>query len=66
MDDATVHWLESRPLAELGTVKMEAVVPDDAKEQKHIIFDPVPRVQGLEPSDAPLLELRAVAYLISG
>jgi catalase len=36
------------------------------KEQKYIIMDPIPRVQGIEPSDDPLLELRAALYLISG
>ena len=30
------------------------------------IFDPIPRVAGIEPSDDPLLELRAAVYLISG
>jgi len=65
-DNATVHWPESRKLAELGVVKLEGVLPDNAKEQKHIIFDPIPRIKGVEPSDDPLLELRAAAYLISG
>jgi catalase len=31
-----------------------------------MIFDPVPRVDGIEPSDDPLLELRAAIYLLSG
>lgn len=66
VDDATVHWPESRPLVKLGTLKVESVVENNAKEQKRIIFDPIPRVQGIEPSDDPLLELRAAVYLISG
>jgi len=66
INDATVHWPESRPLVPLGTIKLESLVPDNDKEQKHIIFDPIPRVQGVEPSDDPLLELRAAVYLISG
>jgi catalase len=41
-------------------------VPDNAAEQKQIIFDPIPRLDGIEPSDDPLLELRAAIYLISG
>jgi catalase len=41
-------------------------VADTLTEQKHIIFDPIPRVDGIEPSDDPLLELRAAIYLISG
>jgi catalase len=66
VDDATVHWPESRKLVDLGTVKLEAVEEDGEKEQKQIIFDPVPRVQGIEPSESPLLEVRATVYLISG
>jgi catalase len=42
------------------------VVPDTVAQQQHIIFDPIPRVDGIEPSADPLLELRAAAYLLSG
>lgn len=66
INDATVHWPESRQLVELGTVKIGDVLPDNAKEQKRIIYDPIPRVKGIEPSDDPLLEMRAALYLISG
>ena len=66
MDDTTIHWPESSRLFELGTLKLTALVADDAEEQKKIIFDPIPRVDGIEPSDDPLLELRAAVYLISG
>jgi catalase len=65
-DDATIHWPESRPLVELGSVKVDSLVENSNKEQKHVIMDPIPRVQGIEPSDDPLLELRAALYLISG
>lgn len=65
-DDATVHWPADRQVVELGTVTVDSVLPDNAKEQKHIIYDPIPRVQGVEPSDDPLLEMRAAVYLISG
>lgn len=66
VDDATVHWPDSRPVVELGVVKIERPVPENAKEQKHIIFDPIPRVKGVEPSADPLLEMRAAVYLLSG
>jgi catalase len=66
VDNATVHWPESRPIAEFGTLTLNAVTPDNAAEQKQIIFDPIPRLDGIEPSDDPLLELRAAIYLISG
>jgi catalase len=65
-DNATVLWPTSRKVVELGTVKIESIVPDNAKEQKNVIFDPIPRVDGVEPSADPLLEMRAAVYLLSG
>jgi catalase len=66
VDDATIHWPEDRRLVPLGQLVLTAVVPDNLPEQKKIIFDPIPRVDGIEPSDDPLLELRAAIYLLSG
>jgi catalase len=66
VDDATVHWPEDRESVELGRFELAAPVADDAREQKKIIFDPIPRVDGIEASADPLLELRAAIYLISG
>jgi catalase len=65
-DNATIRWPESRKVVELGTVSIKSVVPDDAKEQKRVIFDPIPRIEGVEPSEDPLLEMRAAIYLLSG
>lgn len=66
VDDATVHWPEERPLIPFGVVTLNAQAPDNEAQQKHTIFDPIPRVDGIEPSDDPLLELRAAVYLLSG
>ncbi len=66
VDNATVHWPESRTLVDFGTVELTAVMPDTLAQQKHIIFDPIPRVDGIEASADPLLELRAAIYLLSG
>jgi catalase len=66
VDDVTVHWPAERKVVELGTIALTAPVAEDAHEQKHIIFDPIPRVDGIEPSADPLLELRAAVYLLSG
>ena len=65
-DDATVHWPEDRELLEFGAVEMTHTVENNAAEQKQIIFDPIPRVDGIGPSADPLLELRAAIYLLSG
>jgi catalase len=66
VDDATIHWPENRTLLQLGTLVLTEPVSDNAHEQKQIIFDPIPRVDGIDPSDDPLLELRAAIYLLSG
>jgi catalase len=64
-DDATSIWAEDRPQLTLGTVTITAKLPDDP-EQLRIIFDPIPRVAGIDPSGDPLLETRADVYLRSG
>jgi catalase len=66
VDDATLHWPESRELVELGRLELTEVITDTLAQQKHIIFDPIPRVEGIEASADPLLELRAAIYLLSG
>jgi catalase len=65
-DDCTVHWPEDRQIIELGTFSFADLVENDHEQQKTIIFDPVPRVAGIEPSADPLLEIRAGLYLLSG
>jgi catalase len=66
VDDATIHWPEERPLIRLGRIVLIALLPDNLRQQKKIIFDPIPRVDGIEPSADPLFELRAAVYLLSG
>jgi catalase len=66
VDDATIPWPAEREVVTLGTITLDAVVANQAAEQKQMIFDPIPRVEGIEPSEDPLLELRAAVYLISG
>lgn len=65
-DDATVHWPEDRRLLDFGAIELTSILEDSLAQQKHIIFDPIPRVEGIEPSADPLLELRAAIYLLSG
>ena len=66
VDDSTVHWPKDRTLLNLGTVVLTAAAADNPAEQRQIIFDPIPRVDGIDPSADPLLELRAAVYLLSG
>jgi catalase len=65
VDDATIPWPEDRPIIPFGNIALTAPAPDD-EEHRRIIFDPIPRVDGIDPSDDPLLELRAAVYLMSG
>ena len=65
VNDATVHWPADRPSVHFGTIALTAKAPDD-ELHRPMILDPIPRVDGIEPSDDPLLELRAAIYLLSG
>lgn len=65
-NDATVRWPEERKQVKLGTITIEKVVEDSADLQRTLILDPIPRVDGIEPSDDPLLDFRASVYLKSG
>ncbi|HTX35473.1 MAG TPA: catalase family peroxidase [Bryobacteraceae bacterium] len=66
VNDSTVHWPAGRPEIAFGTVEITGIVPDNDAEQRHVIFDPIPRVDGIAPSDDPLLDPRATIYLMSG
>jgi len=65
-DNSTIHWADTNPVVELGTIEVKEILPNNAAEQKKIIFDPIPRVEGVDASADPLLEMRAALYLISG
>jgi catalase len=66
VDNATVRWPEDRKLLNLGEIILTTSVPSDDKEKARIIFDPIPRVDGIESSGDPLLQPRADVYLLSG
>jgi catalase len=66
VDDATVQWPENRRLLNFGTITLDTLAPNNEAEQRQIIFDPIPRVDGIESSGDPLLEPRATVYLLSG
>jgi catalase len=64
--DASVTWPDSRPEIPFGTLTLTSRVDDQEPERRKIIFDPVPRVAGIDPSGDPLTEVRADIYLLSG
>ncbi|HVS36207.1 MAG TPA: catalase family peroxidase [Gemmataceae bacterium] len=64
--DSTSHWPESRPLVEFGTVAVTERVDELAPERRKIIFDPDPRVDGIDSAGDPLTAVRSDIYLLSG
>jgi catalase len=66
VDDATVQWPEQRKLLKFGEITLNAFAPNNEEEQRQIIFDPIPRVDGIETAGDPLFEPRATVYLMSG
>lgn len=66
VDDATSIWPEERRFVKFGTIALTGAVPADEAEARRLIFDPVPRVDGVDPSGDPLTEARSGVYLLSG
>src|SRR5215469_10767974 len=44
VDDATVRWPEERPQRAFGEISLREIAANNAGEQQHMIFDPIPRV----------------------
>ena len=64
--DATAVWPETREEVEFGTLTLTERVDELAPEMRKMIFDPVPRVDGIDPAGDPLTEVRSEIYLLSG
>ncbi len=64
--DSTAVWPETRPAVEFGTLTIRERVDELAPERRKIIFDPVPRVDGIDSAGDPLTEVRSEIYLLSG
>ena len=66
VDDATIQWSGDRQQIEFGVLTLTAEIPAADPDAHRIVFDPIPRVDGIEPSADPLFEPRADVYLASG
>jgi catalase len=66
VSNATVVWPDSRPMVNFGTLTLTERVAELAPERRKIIFDPVPRVDGIDSAGDPLTEMRSDIYLLSG
>jgi len=68
-DDVTngsVTWPEDRPQIAFGTITLTGQVDHTEPERRKIIFDPIPRVDGIDTSGDPLSDVRSEIYLLSG
>jgi len=63
--DASTTWPATRKEINFGTITLTTIVDHQDPERRKIIFDPVPRVDGINPCD-PLTQVRADLYLLSG
>jgi catalase len=64
--DASVPWPVDPAEVPFGTLTLTDRVDDREPERRRIIFDPVPRVDGIDPSGDPLTAVRSDVYLLSG
>lgn len=64
--DATAVWPDDREEVAFGTLTLTERVDELAPERRKIIFDPVPRVDGIDPAGDPLTDVRSDVYLLSG
>jgi catalase len=64
--NATVPWPDDREQVPFGTVTLTERVDDQAPERKKMIFDPLPRVDGIDSAGDPLTDVRSDLYLLSG
>ncbi len=64
--DASVTWPDSRKEVPFGTITLQARVDEQEPERRKIIFDPLPRIDGIDSSGDPLTDVRADVYLLSG
>lgn len=64
--DASVTWPETRTEIPFGTITLTSRIDDQVPDRRKIIFDPIPRVDGIDSSGDPLTNVRADIYLLSG
>jgi catalase len=64
--NASVAWPPGRAEVPFGAIVLAERVDDQAPEERKIIFDPLPRIDGIDSSGDPLTAVRADLYLLSG
>lgn len=64
-NDATKPWPADRKLVDLGTITVDRMDPDSAAASRQLLFLPTNLIDGIEPSDDPLIDARTAAYAVS-
>ena len=65
INDATVSWTTNCQVVNLGTLTLRAMNADGVKFEKDTMYNPLTLVDGIEPSDDPILLARPAAYAVS-
>jgi catalase len=65
IDNATVSWPTTRKVIELGTLTLKTMHADGVKFEKTTMYNPLNLVEGIEPSNDPILLARPAAYAVS-
>ena len=65
INDATVSWPANRQIVNLGTLTLKAMNADGIKFEKGTMYNPLTLVDGIEPSNDPILLARPAAYAVS-
>jgi catalase len=65
VNDATISWPDTRRVVELGTLTLNSVYEQGEAFAKSKMYNPLALVDGIEPSNDPILLARPAAYAVS-
>ncbi|MCW4116342.1 catalase family peroxidase [Aurantimonas sp. MSK8Z-1] len=63
--DGSIPWPADRARVTLGTLTLTSLAADSAARQRELFFTPLSLVDGIAPSDDPMLLARTRAYRVS-
>lgn len=65
INDPSVIWPDDRKQVELGVIHIESLVPNNAEAEKSLAFNPLILLDGIAPTNDPVLLARPSAYAVS-
>ena len=63
--DPSKPWPDDRELVDLGEIALTQPAADNAAAEKELMLLPGSLVDGIEPSDDPMIDVRDEAYAVS-